>query len=73
MNRSKYIDEETVIKRGIEALIRELGPIEAIRFINIPRKKRLESVKRHRQWQQTLDKDEFFNQVFGATQKGPQK
>ncbi len=73
MNTAKYMDEEKVIKRGIGALIRELGPIEAIRFINIHRQKRLESVKRHRQWQQTLDKDEFFNQVFGASPNVPQK
>jgi hypothetical protein len=65
MNTARYLDEEKVIKRGIEALIRELGPMEAIRFINIPKGKRMESVKRHRQWQRTLAKDEFLNQVLG--------
>ncbi len=64
MNTAKYIDEERVIRRGVEALVRELGPIEAIRFLNIPRKKRIESVKRHRKWQSTLVKDEFFAAVF---------
>ena len=64
MNTAKYIDEERVIRRGVEALVRELGPIEAIRFLNIPRKKRIESVKRHREWQSTLVKDEFFAAVF---------
>ena len=64
MNTAKYIDEEGVIRRGVEALVRELGPIEAIRFLNIPRKKRIESVKRHRKWQSTLVKDEFFAAVF---------
>jgi hypothetical protein len=73
MNTAKYMDVEKVIKRGIEALIRELGPIEAIRFINIHRQKRMESVKRHRQWQQTLDKGEFFSQVFRATPDLPQE
>jgi len=38
---------------------------EIIRFINIPRKKRIESVRRHREWQKKLDKERFFNEVFG--------
>ena len=33
-------------------------------FITMPRKKRVDSVKRHRQWQQTLDKDESFDRIF---------
>jgi len=37
----------TVIRKAIEVLIKELGPVETIRFINIPKKKRMESVKRH--------------------------
>jgi hypothetical protein len=64
MRNLKYASEETVIKKAIEVLIRELGPVETIRFINIPKKKRMESVKRHQQWQKTLDKDRFFNEVF---------
>jgi hypothetical protein len=64
MRNLKYASEETVIKKAIEVLIRELGPVETIRFINIPKKRRMESVKRHQQWQKTLDKDRFFNEVF---------
>jgi hypothetical protein len=30
----------------------------------MPRKKRIESVKRHRGWQKQLDKNEFFNKIF---------
>jgi len=41
-----------------------LGPIDAIRFITIPKTKRMESVKRHREWQMMLDKDKFFDEVF---------
>ena len=65
MRANKYLDEELVIKKGIDVLIKELGPVEAIRFINIPKKRRMESVRRHRQWQKLLDKDRFFNEVFG--------
>jgi hypothetical protein len=41
MNTVKYLDEEIVIKRAIEVLIKELGPVEAIRFVNMPRRKRI--------------------------------
>jgi hypothetical protein len=66
MRRAKYIDEEIVIRKATEVLIKELGPVEAIRFINMPKKKRLESVKRHREWQQLLNKDRFFDEVFSG-------
>jgi len=58
------MDEEILIKKVTAVLIKELGPVEAIRFINMPKKKRLESVKRHREWQKLLDKDPFFEKVF---------
>ena len=64
MKAAKYMDEEAVIKKGVEVLIKELGPVEAMRFINMPKKKRIESVKRHREWQKKLDKTEFFNAIF---------
>ncbi|MBU4289291.1 MAG: hypothetical protein L6406_05480 [Desulfobacterales bacterium] len=64
MKAIKYMDEELMVKKAIKALIVELGPVEANRFINMPRKKRIESVKRHREWQKYLDKDRFFDQVF---------
>jgi len=60
------MDEEVVIKKAMEVLIKELGPVEAIRFINMPKRRRLESVKRHQQWQKLLDEDSFFDQVFGG-------
>jgi len=64
MKTTKYMNEEIMVKKGIKALIGELGPVEANRFINMPRRKRIESVKRHREWQKYLDKDKFFNKVF---------
>lgn len=60
----EYMDEEIVIKKGIAALIKELGTVEAFRFINISRRKRMESVKRHREWQKLLSKEKFFDEVF---------
>jgi hypothetical protein len=64
MNTVKYLDEEIVIKRAIEVLIKELGPVEAIRFVNMPRRKRIKSVRRHREWQKLLNKDQVFKEVF---------
>ncbi len=40
MKTVKYMDEELIIKKAINVLIKELGPIEAIRFISMPKKKR---------------------------------
>lgn len=39
MNTVRYLEEEIVIKKAIEVLIKELGPVEAMRFVNMPRKK----------------------------------
>jgi len=58
--------EDKVIRRGLEALMAALGPVETIRFLTLPRQRRLESVQRHRQWQASLDQERFFDQVFGA-------
>ncbi len=65
--------EEAVIKKAMEVLIKELGPVEAIRFINMPKKKRVESVRRHREWQKLLDKDRFFDEVFGRKSRTNQR
>lgn len=64
MSIVKYMDEDVIIKKAIRALFEELGPIDAIRFITIPKTKRMESVKRHREWQMMLDKEKFLDEVF---------
>jgi hypothetical protein len=66
MRIEKYMDEEAVIKKGVQVLIKELGPVEALRFMNLPRGRRMESVRRHREWQKLLDKDRFFDEVFAG-------
>jgi len=62
---SLYLTEEELIERALTALLEALGPIEATRFLTLPRPRRLESVERHRHWQATLNQEEFFEQVFG--------
>ena len=66
MKTEKYMEEENVIKRGVQVLVKELGPVEAIRFMNLSKKKRMESVRRHREWQKLLDKHRFFDEVFAG-------
>ena len=65
MKAVRYLDEEDTIKKGVQILVDALGSVETVRFMMLPREKRVESVKRHREWQSTLDKNDFFNDVFG--------
>jgi len=65
MKATKTVPDNDLMKKGVEILFRELGNVDAIRFLSIPREKRVESVKRHRNWQQTLEKDIFFDEIFG--------
>jgi len=71
MKTVKYMDEETVIKKAMQVLIKELGPVEAIRFITIPKSKRIENIKRHREWQKMLSKDIFFDEVLRVNPHKP--
>ncbi len=64
MKTIRYLTEEELIERGLEALMTALGPVETMRFLTLPRPRRLESVERHRRWQERLDQDQFFDQVF---------
>ncbi len=65
MKTRVYLPEDEMIRRALDALMTALGPVETTRFLTLPRQRRLDSVKRHRQWQASLDKDQFFYQVFG--------
>lgn len=70
MKTSIFTDEEQLIAKAINVLIKELGPVETSRFLTLPKKKRTESVKRHRQWQAQLQQGEFFDRVFGTRSRG---
>lgn len=67
MTTQVYLPEETMIQRGIEALMRTLGPVETARFLTLPRHRYDDYVEWHHQWQETLDPVRFFDQVFRAT------
>lgn len=66
MTTLQYLSEDELIRQGLEALMKALGPIETTRFLALPHSPRMESVQRHRRWQATLDQQAFFDQVFGA-------
>ena len=65
MKRERYLSEEELIRKAVGVLIRELGPVETARFINLRPSRRVESVKRHRQWQKNLDTNRFLEEIFG--------
>lgn len=64
MKTIKYPNDRQIIKKGINVLFRELGPVHTRRFIEISRTKREESVKRHRKWQEKLNEKEFIKEIF---------
>jgi hypothetical protein len=67
---SLFTDEEQLITKAVAILIKELGPVEASRFLALPKKKRVESVRRHCQWQAQLQQEEFFDRIFGIRARG---
>ena len=62
-----YLKEDEMIRRAIDALLRDLGPIEATRFLTLSQRRKMDSVTRHRLRQEGLDRDRFFGQIFGET------
>lgn len=69
MKAIKALDDEKVIEKGMHALHRALGPTGTRRFITLARPRGEDSVTRHRKWQEKLDKDDFFDKVFGPETK----
>ena len=65
MKLTGFMDEEKLVTTAVDVLIERLGAVEASRFLSLPKKKRVESVKRHLMWQSKLEKNEFFKKVFG--------
>jgi hypothetical protein len=64
-----YLPEDKVVRLGVEALVRDLGPVEAVRFLSLRQQRILDSVIQHRRWQDSLDRERFFDQVFGAEKR----
>lgn len=65
MKATTLLNEEKLVRKAVATLLDNLGPIESSRFLAMPFDKgRLDSVKRHRQWQKDLEQTDFFNRVF---------
>lgn len=65
MKSTALISEDQLIAKAIDALIDRLGVVEANRFLALAARQHGDSVRRHRAWQRNLDKDAFFDEVFG--------
>ncbi len=64
MKVAQYMDDKMLIEKGVDALLEKLGPIDAIRFFNLSKSARIDSVKWHRDWQSKLDRNQFYDEVF---------
>lgn len=67
MKKTVALDDDMVVKKGVALLIKNLGPAGAGRFISMIREKRVDSVKRHRDWQSKLEPDSFLDEIFGKS------
>ncbi len=65
MEQSTLMNETQLIQQAIAILIEKLGTTDANRFLSLKSSERLDSVLRHQAWQNTLNKDAFFDEVFG--------
>ena len=74
MKMIKGMEQREVIERGVDALYKELGPAEARRFIALTHSRHHEgSVARHRRWQASLNKEDFFREMREAHAKARKK
>jgi hypothetical protein len=65
MKANIILSEEQLIRQAMDILIEKLGVLNATRFLTLKQQNKLDAVTRHQEWQTTLNKDQFFNQVFG--------
>lgn len=64
LNNDTPCYDEALVEKAVTILVRELGSVEAGRFLAMPARQRIESVKRHWIWQQSLDQAQFFDDIF---------
>jgi len=66
MKNTAHLPEDRLVRRAVEVLMDELGPVDTVRFLAIRRNRRLDVVARHRRWQRSLDPEAFLAEVFGS-------
>ena len=67
MSITRLMPDKDLIDKVTELLFKELGYTDAVRFLSLPKEQRLDSVKRHRNWQESLDKETFLNDVLPSS------
>lgn len=65
--------EDELRKKAIGLLVRELGPVDSARFINLlkPPKKGTDSVKIRRKWLASIDQEAFVAEALANLNKDP--
>jgi hypothetical protein len=73
MEQSTLMNETQLIQQAIAILIEKLGTTDTNRFLSLKSSERLDSVLRHQTWQKTLNKNDFFDEIFGETHSAVEK
>jgi len=75
MKMVKCLEQHKLIEKGVDALYKALGPVEARRFIALaqPRMKKEDSVQRHRRYEASLNEEEFLAEMEKAHYKACKK
>jgi hypothetical protein len=67
MKEETFLEEDVLIHKAVNALMKSLGPVETKRFLSLNNnRKRLESIKRHTKWQSNLNREKFLKEVFSS-------
>jgi hypothetical protein len=64
MKSNNVIQENTLIHKALTVLIKNFGVLETNRFLSIINNKKIDSIKRHQNWQDQLNKDDLFKKIF---------
>ena len=62
-------NNDELIQKAVSILLEKLGPADTNRFLTILPQDRIDSVKRHQQWQDKLNKKVFFKEIFEDNKK----
>ena len=64
MKEETFLEEDVLIHRAVDALMKSLGSALTKRFLSLNNnRKRTESVKRHKQWQNNLNRKNFLKEI----------
>jgi hypothetical protein len=67
MTQQTFLSEEQLVTQAIQILVEKLGILETERFLALKTQGRIDSIQRHHLWQDHLDKETFFNDVFSSS------